>query len=78
MSTIPACPVCAMENTYQDGDHYICPDCAHEWPVATAADEGEEAEKKPAKKTAKKAAEGEEDEKKPTKKTAKKAEDKAE
>lgn len=42
MSTIPACPVCAMENTYQDGDHYICPDCAHEWPVAAAADEGDE------------------------------------
>ncbi|HYR24713.1 MAG TPA: zinc ribbon domain-containing protein YjdM [Aquabacterium sp.] len=42
MSTIPACPVCAMENTYQDGDNYICPDCAHEWPVAAAADEGDE------------------------------------
>ncbi|TCV94641.1 protein PhnA [Luteibacter rhizovicinus] len=21
-----------MENTYPDGDMYICPDCAHEWP----------------------------------------------
>jgi len=31
MSTIPACPQCASENTYQDGDLYICPDCAHEW-----------------------------------------------
>lgn len=36
MSTAPACPVCAMENTYQDGDNYVCPDCAHEWPVAGA------------------------------------------
>ena len=36
MPTIPACPVCAMENTYQDGDNYVCPDCAHEWPVAGA------------------------------------------
>ena len=41
MSTIPACPVCAMENTYQDGDNYVCPDCAHEWPVAAQAEEGE-------------------------------------
>lgn len=41
MPTTPACPVCAMENTYQDGDHYICPDCAHEWPTAAQAEEGE-------------------------------------
>jgi protein PhnA len=42
MSTIPACPVCAMENTYQDGDQYVCPDCAHEWPMAGAAAEQDE------------------------------------
>ena len=23
-----------MENTYQDGDNFVCPDCAHEWPMA--------------------------------------------
>ncbi|MEO5830003.1 MAG: zinc ribbon domain-containing protein YjdM [Rhodanobacter sp.] len=33
MSDIPACPLCAMENTYPDGDNYICADCGHEWPV---------------------------------------------
>ena len=32
MSNIPACPLCAMENTYPDGDNYICADCGHEWP----------------------------------------------
>jgi protein PhnA len=37
MSTIPACPQCSMENTYRDGDHYICADCGHEWPSAAAA-----------------------------------------
>lgn len=38
MSTIPACPQCGMENTYPDGEQYICADCAHEWPmVANAA-----------------------------------------
>lgn len=37
MSHIPACPVCGMENTYPDGDNFICPDCSHEWPQVTAA-----------------------------------------
>ena len=22
-----------MENTYPDGANWICPDCAHEWPI---------------------------------------------
>ena len=40
MSNIPPCPQCALENTYPDGDHYVCADCGHEWStVATAADE---------------------------------------
>lgn len=39
MSTLPACPACAMENTYQDDILWICPDCAHEWP--TVADESD-------------------------------------
>lgn len=34
MSEIPACPVCSMENTYPDGENYVCADCAHEWPIA--------------------------------------------
>jgi len=33
MSTIPACPQCAMENTYPDGDNYVCADCGYEWPM---------------------------------------------
>lgn len=32
MQDIPACPLCAMENTYPDGESYICADCGHEWP----------------------------------------------
>ncbi|MGC3965107.1 MAG: zinc ribbon domain-containing protein YjdM [Rhodocyclaceae bacterium] len=31
MSQIPPCPICAMENTYPDGDNYVCADCGHEW-----------------------------------------------
>ncbi|MFC3551694.1 zinc ribbon domain-containing protein YjdM [Lysobacter cavernae] len=33
MSTIPACPQCSLENTYADGDRYICADCGYEWPI---------------------------------------------
>ena len=33
-STIPACPICGMDNTYPDGDNFICPDCSHEWSAA--------------------------------------------
>lgn len=44
MSTIPACPVCGMENTYSDGAMWICPDCSHEWsPEASAEAEGDSA-----------------------------------
>lgn len=31
MSSLPQCPKCASEFTYEDGDMYICPECAHEW-----------------------------------------------
>lgn len=31
MSTLPNCPKCHSEYTYQDGSLYICPECAHEW-----------------------------------------------
>lgn len=39
MSTLPACPQCHSEYTYEDGALYICPECAHEWPQA-ATDSG--------------------------------------
>jgi protein PhnA len=31
MSTLPACPQCRSEYTYEDGGQYVCPECAHEW-----------------------------------------------
>ena len=40
----PPCPVCSMENTYQDGDNFICPDCSHEWSASAQSNEdGDEA-----------------------------------
>ncbi|WP_284197575.1 zinc ribbon domain-containing protein YjdM [Chitinimonas prasina] len=37
MSNLPACPLCTLENTYPDGDNYVCADCGHEWAQQTAA-----------------------------------------
>jgi len=30
----PNCPECSGEFTYIDSENYVCPECAHEWPVA--------------------------------------------
>jgi len=37
MSQLPPCPQCNSEYTYQDGNLYVCPECAHEWTDAEAA-----------------------------------------
>ena len=38
MSTLPACPNCRSEYTYEDGLGLVCPECGHEWsPEATEA-----------------------------------------
>lgn len=31
MSDLPKCPKCGSEYTYEDGNMYVCPECAHEW-----------------------------------------------
>lgn len=36
---IPDCPICGMNNTYFDGQLYICPDCSHEWSLDAAGSE---------------------------------------
>jgi len=38
MSDLPACPACKSSYTYEDGDNYVCPECAHEWPITAAAE----------------------------------------
>ena len=30
--TLPNCPQCQSEFTYEDGANFVCPECAHEWP----------------------------------------------
>ena len=31
MSELPSCPKCNSEFTYEDGNMFVCPECAHEW-----------------------------------------------
>ncbi len=31
MEDLPNCVKCGSELTYEDGNLYICPECAHEW-----------------------------------------------
>lgn len=42
MSTLPPCPQCGSEYTYEDDDRYVCPECAHEWPQVAAAEVAEQ------------------------------------
>ncbi len=46
MSTLPPCPKCDSQYTYEDGFQLVCPECAHEWtPAEAAAAEAESAVK---------------------------------
>lgn len=38
MSTLPPCPKCNSEYTYEDGTQLICPECAHEWSANAASE----------------------------------------
>ncbi len=31
MENLPNCPKCGSEYTYEDGELYVCPECAYEW-----------------------------------------------
>lgn len=41
MISLPKCPQCHSDYTYEDGAMYVCPQCAHEW-SEDAATESEE------------------------------------
>ena len=36
---IPKCPQCSSEYTYEDGENFVCPECAHEWPQQEVVEE---------------------------------------
>jgi protein PhnA len=41
--SLPPCPKCASEYTYEMGDLIVCPECAYEWSPAEAAEAAEAA-----------------------------------
>jgi len=43
MQTIPNCPKCNSEYTYEDGTLFVCPECSYEW--TTESMEASEEEK---------------------------------
>lgn len=43
MSTLPPCPKCQSEFTYEDASQLICPDCGHEWSAGATAGTSEDA-----------------------------------
>lgn len=44
MHSLPSCPKCNSEYTYEDGNLIICPECAHEWIPATEEEKVEKEE----------------------------------
>ena len=40
MTTLPPCPQCQSEYTYEDGANLVCPECAHEWSAQADAAAG--------------------------------------
>ncbi|RXJ71575.1 alkylphosphonate utilization protein [Veronia nyctiphanis] len=42
MSSLPHCPECNSEYTYEDGMLFVCPECAHEWSQEPSSDAEDE------------------------------------
>ncbi|MEG1001872.1 zinc ribbon domain-containing protein YjdM [Clostridium sp.] len=42
MSTLPNCPKCNSEYTYEDGALFVCPECAYEWNLESGSDNNED------------------------------------
>ncbi len=38
MSTLPPCPKCNSEYTYEDAGQFVCPECAYEWKTDVMAE----------------------------------------
>lgn len=39
--SLPKCPKCGSEYTYEDGNMLICPECFHEWTLEESNNENE-------------------------------------
>jgi len=43
MTDLPKCPECSSEYTYEDGNMFVCPECAHEWAKDAEGDSSSDA-----------------------------------
>lgn len=41
MDTLPHCPECSSEHTYEDRSAFVCPECAHEWTASNKTAQNE-------------------------------------
>lgn len=39
MTTLPNCPKCNSEYTYEDGPLLVCPECGHEWTLESESED---------------------------------------
>ncbi|CAH2215415.1 zinc ribbon domain-containing protein YjdM [Tepidibacter aestuarii] len=39
MMSLPNCPKCNSEYTYEDGSLLVCPECAHEWTLESETED---------------------------------------
>ncbi|ANZ98944.1 alkylphosphonate utilization protein [Carnobacterium divergens] len=42
MQSLPNCPECQSEYTYEDGSLLVCPECGHEWSVESNEETNEQ------------------------------------
>lgn len=42
MAALPNCPKCNSEYTYEDGNMFVCPECANEWSQQVDSENNEE------------------------------------
>ncbi|MCQ8212976.1 zinc ribbon domain-containing protein YjdM [Cetobacterium somerae] len=43
MTKLPNCPKCNSEYTYEDGNLFVCPECAYEWSMEATEDDSDDA-----------------------------------
>ena len=42
MTKLPICPKCNSEYTYEDGNLFVCPECAYEWSMEATEDDSDD------------------------------------
>ncbi len=42
MTNLPNCPKCNSEYTYEDGNLFVCPECAYEWSMETTEEDSDD------------------------------------